>query len=125
MAIDFYAIWNSSSTSESLLFILFILIIASCMYVFIISLRSYLLIPILHHKQERMLFLSPSQILKKSIISSYSNHNYNSYYFSKKKMFTNDPFLYPFVSVVVPARNEQGNIEKCILSLFCQNYINI
>jgi chlorobactene glucosyltransferase len=124
MAIDFYAIWNSSSTSESLLFILFILIIASCMYVFIISLRSYLLIPILHHKQERMLFLSPSQILKKSIISSYSSHNYNSYYFSKKKMFTNDPFLYPFVSVVVPARNEQGNIEKCILSLLAQNYPN-
>jgi chlorobactene glucosyltransferase len=39
-------------------------------------------------------------------------------------MFTNDPFLYPFVSVVVPARNEQGNIEKCILSLLAQNYPN-
>ena len=39
-------------------------------------------------------------------------------------MFTNDPFIYPFVSVVVPARNEQGNIEKCILSLLAQNYPN-
>src|SRR5919107_677419 len=91
MAIDFYALWNSSSTSASLLFILFIVIIASCMYIFIISLRSYLLIPIIH---------------------------------SKKKMFTNDPSIYPFVSVIVPARNEQDNIERCILSLLAQNYPN-
>jgi chlorobactene glucosyltransferase len=39
-------------------------------------------------------------------------------------MFTNDPFIYPFVSVIVPARNEQGNIEKCILFLLAQNYPN-
>ncbi len=28
----------------------------------------------------------------------------------------------PFVSVIVPARNEQDNIERCILSLVAQNY---
>ena len=39
-------------------------------------------------------------------------------------MFTNDPFIYPFVSVVVPARNEQDNIERCILSFLAQNYPN-
>ena len=39
-------------------------------------------------------------------------------------MFTNDPFIYPFVSVVVPPRNEQDNIERCILSLLAQNYAN-
>src|SRR5215210_6298607 len=124
MAIDFYALWNSSSTSASLLFILFIVIIASCMYIFIISLRSYLLIPIIHSKQERMSILSPSRIIKKSTISSYNNHNDYDYYHSKKKMFTNDPSIYPFVSVIVPARNEQDNIERCILSLLAQNYPN-
>src|SRR5919199_5888404 len=30
----------------------------------------------------------------------------------------------PFVSIVVPARNEQENIEKCLLSLISQNYSN-
>ena len=124
MAIDFYALWNSSSTSASLLFILFIVIIASCMYIFVISLRSYLLIPIIHSKQERMSILSPSRIIKKSTISSYNNHNHYDYYHSKKKMFTNDPSIYPFVSVIVPARNEQDNIERCILSLLAQNYPN-
>src|SRR5215213_3603875 len=123
MAIDSYALWNSSSTSASLLFILFILIIASCMYIFIISLRSYLLIPIIHSKQERMSILSPSRIIKKSTIFSYNNHNQNHYYQSKKKTF-NDPSIYPFVSVIVPARNEQDNIERCILSLLAQNYPN-
>ncbi|MDP8941102.1 MAG: glycosyltransferase, partial [Thermoproteota archaeon] len=39
-------------------------------------------------------------------------------------MFTNDPSIYPFVSVIVPARNEQDNIERCILSLLAQNYPN-
>ena len=28
----------------------------------------------------------------------------------------------PFVSVIVPARNEQANIERCILSLLAQDY---
>ena len=119
MAIDFYALWNSSNTSASLLFILFIVIIASCMYIFIISLRSYLLIPIIHSKQERMSILSPSRIIKKSTISCYNNHNH-----SKKKMFTYDPSIYPFVSVIVPARNEQDHIKRCLSSLLTQNYPN-
>jgi chlorobactene glucosyltransferase len=28
----------------------------------------------------------------------------------------------PFVSIVAPARNEQDNIERCILSLLTQEY---
>ena len=30
----------------------------------------------------------------------------------------------PLVSVLVPARNEENNIERCITSLLCQNYEN-
>jgi chlorobactene glucosyltransferase len=29
---------------------------------------------------------------------------------------------FPFVSIIVPARNEQDNIERCILSLLAQDY---
>lgn len=38
----------------------------------------------------------------------------------------NDKFAFhlPFVSIIVPARNEQDGIEKCLLSLLTQNYPN-
>jgi chlorobactene glucosyltransferase len=33
-------------------------------------------------------------------------------------------FNHPFVSVIVPARNEEDNIEKCLLSILMQEYPN-
>ena len=33
-------------------------------------------------------------------------------------------FNHPFVSVIVPARNEEDNIEKCLLSVLGQDYSN-
>jgi glycosyltransferase involved in cell wall biosynthesis len=33
-------------------------------------------------------------------------------------------FNYPFVSVIVPARNEEDNIQKCLLSVLTQHYSN-
>jgi chlorobactene glucosyltransferase len=33
-------------------------------------------------------------------------------------------FNQPFVSVIVPARNEEDNIEKCLLSVLMQDYLN-
>lgn len=33
-------------------------------------------------------------------------------------------FNHPFVSVIVPARNEEDNIEKCLLSVLMQDYPN-
>jgi chlorobactene glucosyltransferase len=37
---------------------------------------------------------------------------------------TNEPFSnsFPFLSIIVPARNEEQNIENCIKSLLAQNY---
>jgi chlorobactene glucosyltransferase len=35
-----------------------------------------------------------------------------------------EPSVCPFVSVIIPARNEQNNIERCLLSLLYQNYPN-
>jgi chlorobactene glucosyltransferase len=33
-------------------------------------------------------------------------------------------FNQPFVSVIIPARNEEANIERCLLSVLMQNYSN-
>jgi chlorobactene glucosyltransferase len=37
-------------------------------------------------------------------------------------LFAPDWRRLPFVSIIVPARNEQDNIERCILSLLAQDY---
>jgi cellulose synthase/poly-beta-1,6-N-acetylglucosamine synthase-like glycosyltransferase len=45
---------------------------------------------------------------------------------NNSKMIENNKlsFTPPFVSVIVPARNEEDNIEKCLLSILGQNYSN-
>jgi chlorobactene glucosyltransferase len=45
---------------------------------------------------------------------------------NNSKMIENNKlsFTPPFVSVIVPARNEEDNIEKCLLSILGQNYPN-
>jgi glycosyltransferase involved in cell wall biosynthesis len=124
MAIDFYALWNSNNnnnTIESLLLILFTIIIASWLYLFIISFKSYLLVPMIKPKQERTKFLSSSSLTKESTITSIND---NIHYFSDKKRSPNYSPIYPFVSVIVPARNEQDHIKRCLLSLLAQNYPN-
>jgi len=118
MAIDFYAFWSSnSSISESLLLILFVIIIASWMYVFIISVKSHILIPTIHPNQERKMSLSPLDMIKKSTLMPYYNRH------SKKRISRNHSSI-PFVSVIVPARNEQDHIKRCLSSLLTQNYSN-
>lgn len=47
---------------------------------------------------------------------------WNIYLFRKRKInFRNDSEL-PFVSILIPARNEEGNIRSCVESLLKQNY---
>ncbi len=45
---------------------------------------------------------------------------------NNSKMIENNKhsFTQPFVSVIVPARNEEDNIEKCLLSILAQKYSN-
>ena len=72
-------------------------------------------------KQEKTKFLSSSSLIKESTITSIND---NILYFSRKKRSSNDPSIYPFVSVIVPARNEQDHIKRCLSSLLTQNYSN-
>lgn len=49
----------------------------------------------------------------------------NAIYFKRKSKFWKNCYdVEPLVSVLVPARNEEKNIEKCVLSLLNQNYAN-
>jgi chlorobactene glucosyltransferase len=74
-----------------LLSILFIVIIVAWIFLFAISIRSYLHTPLIIRKRPHL---------------TRQQHSNNL----------------PLVSVIVPARNEQDNIQRCLLSLLAQNY---
>jgi hypothetical protein len=80
MTIDFLLMsFNSQLVSMLLLITLFSVIIFSWMFLFIISIRSYLQTPLIIRKKH------------------YLTHHHSGHL--------------PFVSVIVPARNEQDNID--------------
>ena len=91
MTIDFLLMsFNAQHVSMLLLISLFTVIIFSWMFLFIISIKSYLQTPLIIRKKH------------------YSTHHRSD--------------QLPFVSIIVPARNEQDNIERCLRSLLVQNY---
>jgi chlorobactene glucosyltransferase len=99
-----------------LLTILFSAILCSWAYLNIISLKSHFAVPTLRtaisnikNRNKRSHYL-PDKLFIRSIgsVTTVTNEN-----------FSND---LPFLSIVVPARNEEQNIENCIKSLLAQNY---
>jgi len=91
MTIDFLLMSFTAQLVPMLLLItLFRVIIVSWIFLFAISIKSYLQTPLIIHK-------------KHNRTHQLSDH-------------------LPFVSVIVPARNEQYNIERCLRSLLVQNY---
>ena len=73
-----------------------LLSISSCwIYIFANSIKSY-------------------RLFKATSIGQKASENNNDYYNNKEAL--------PFVSIIVPARNEQDNIERCLASLIKQNY---
>lgn len=78
-----------------LLCLFFLVLIGAWIYLFVISIRSYFLTPSIYAK---------NYVASESISTSESS--------------------YPFVSIIVPARNEQNNIERCLRSLLSQSYPN-
>jgi chlorobactene glucosyltransferase len=140
-------VYFHDSNSETLFFTaLFFIMILSCHYLKILSSRSRLLIPIIESNQKglfRNKNLKPKKdnnhhlILNKGYLMDginknndnpfLPNHCYNidkdnkeNNGYSDKKLLTN----FPFVSVIVPARNEEKYIERCLLSLLSQDYPN-
>jgi chlorobactene glucosyltransferase len=91
MTLDFLLVsFNTQLVPMLLLITLFSVIIVSWIFLFAISIKSYLQTPLI-------------------ILKNYNRTHHRSGHL-------------PFVSVIVPARNEQDNIERCLRSLLVQNY---
>ena len=99
MVIDLFA-WGYYDIIELFLSALFIAITASWACLFIVSIRSHFHSPV----------ISPKQKILTTITSGAQDSNIST--------------SIPFLSIIVPARNEQNNIEKCLLSILSQNYPN-
>ena len=116
MEIDLFLDSISNFYQFHLLTILFSAILCSWAYLNIISLKSHFAVPTL-----------------RTVISNIKNRNKHSHYLLDKLFIrsigsattvTNENFSndLPFLSIIVPARNEEQNIENCIKSLLTQNY---
>jgi cellulose synthase/poly-beta-1,6-N-acetylglucosamine synthase-like glycosyltransferase len=130
---------------------LFVLMILSCSYLCLVSFRSRLRMPIMDLEQKDILvsrildtnanYLTVSNKYRKdrpdnnkvgnnssySLISSYNywsdvDHRSNNAATAASSNTSKENL--PFVSIIVPARNEEDYIERCLLSLLCQDYPN-
>ena len=117
------------------LYILFSIAICSCVYLYRLSYRAQFSIPIIRSEQEKWFSrykLKSKGTLAYSIIKNRgvkrlqkqepSNENKNNDEIRLTNTTLNNHNDLPFVSVVIPARNEEKYIERCILSLLDQDY---
>jgi chlorobactene glucosyltransferase len=110
MTIGFF-LWDIDSVKDVLLSILQLLITSSWIYLFIVSLKSHFVTPIIIQKQKRKTLSKYLEKMRRNRITKYSRSGiYNPL---------------PLVSVIVSARNEEAHIEKCLSSLLAQSYPNL
>jgi chlorobactene glucosyltransferase len=102
---------------EDILSTLLITAIALLVYLFFISFRSNRNIPSINAIRQR-------KDNAESIIKNDNGSNHQS--IENVSVSIKDELLcsLPFVSIIVPARNEEECIERCLLSLLSQNYPN-
>jgi hypothetical protein len=124
-----------------ILSILLSLTIYCSVYLYRLSLRSQFTIPIIRSEQGKWFYrynLKSKQLRAYKIIKNntsrfqryrITNKNNLSSYNQIKQIDKNESNLFsdkskdlPFVSIIVPARNEEKRIERCILSLLDQDY---
>jgi chlorobactene glucosyltransferase len=138
--------FNDNNTETLFFTALFFIMILSCYYLNLLSFRSRLLIPIIKSNQKRLRIrkLKPKKkdgnyhsIINNGYQRVRINKNNNSLFLSNncfnidKDNKENNGYSahnsltnFPFVSVIVPARNEEKYIERCLLSLLSQDYPN-
>ncbi len=140
-------VYFSNNNTETLFFTtVFVIMILSCHYLNLLSFRSRLLIPIIESNQKRRFHIKNLKHKKDDNYYSIINDGYQLHRINKNK---NNPLLsnhyldidkdnegnngypanksltnFPLVSVIVPARNEEKYIERCLLSLLSQDYPN-
>lgn len=109
MIMEFFLSLNANLLTSLFFLTLLAIINISWIFLFFISVRSYLHTPKITPKH-------PCSLPPRLGIS---------YSFKHKKRSKSEIGVYqPFVSIVVPARNEEENIERCIISLLNQDYPN-
>jgi chlorobactene glucosyltransferase len=82
-------------------------------YLFVVALKSHFHTPVIRPRRPQRTLTNIRRKKKKLDLT-----NTNLYFDA-----TDNQSL-PFVSVIVPARNEGNYIQRCLLSLLCQNYAN-
>ena len=99
---------------EHILLTLFITAISLLVYLFFISFRSNRNIPSINAIRQR----------KDNVESVIKNNGSNHQSIENVSVSIKDELScsLPFVSIVVPARNEEESIERCLVSLLSQNY---
>jgi chlorobactene glucosyltransferase len=109
--------------TDFLLLLLSITVInISWIAIFILSIRTYYLIPAIDRglkitRMQAMNFSSSSSSSSSSqSVEGINGPSYSCGYLPN--------ILTPFLSIIVPARNEEKNIKRCLLSLLNQNYPN-
>ena len=119
---------------------LFVLMIFSCSYLCLLSSRSRLTIPNMDSDQKRQFeiqnlsvdtnakYLTVSKKYRKDGAEGINGDNNSSSHLPRSNYgycagIDHEENL-PFVSIIVPARNEEDYIERCLLSLLRQDYPN-
>jgi chlorobactene glucosyltransferase len=92
--------------------VLFSVVLSSWVYLNIISLKSHFAVPAFR------------TAISNSLTTTRSSHRLSSKSITSNTTLTIENFSneLPFLSIIVPARNEEQNIENCIKSLLTQNY---
>ena len=124
-----------------ILSILLSLTIYFCTYLYQLSLKAQFAIPIIRSEQGKwfyryklrskqlwaykMIKNSTSRFQRYRITNKNNLNSYNQFKQinkNKSNLFSDKSKDLPFVSIIVPARNEEKHIERCILSLLDQEY---
>lgn len=102
--------------------IILVSILSMWILLFTISIRSYLKIPKLKSTKNRLEKTSFNIYGSKSTLSKLLKSPTISIDYHFNPFHTKDIASLPFVSVIVPARNEKEGIERCLLTILKQDY---
>src|SRR5215207_8346456 len=116
---------NSMSLNMSLFFVYVVLgsILMLWVYLFIISIKSFLKILSLKPTTNKITATESDPLKSNTILSKLTRlPSISKDYYHNTDITSQYPHHLPFVSVIVPARNEEKEIERCLVSILKQNY---
>lgn len=127
---------NSNQSEMILLFISSIIALVSCSYLFMLFVKTSKNIPVIMSK--KFAYIKRQRSIPTNS-ETWLNKNGKGNTFNRRGQFAKNKIMYynqkngkssiktssaylPFVSIIVPARNESQNIKRCITSLLKQDY---